>query len=114
MIELHDANGAKIGSNDNWKVDDQTGLSQESAVRATTIPPTDDHESAIVGSFAPRAYTAITAGKGGTVAWVRNQPHSANGTFPPVSNAVQTPGRYDLGHDEELGGHTLQRHVWSH
>ena len=42
--------------------------------------------------------------------WLRTQPHPPNRTFPLPSEASQTP-RYDLGLDEELGGHTLRRHV---
>ena len=62
-LELHDGNGTLMGSNDNWKVNDQTQLSQESQIRATGIPPSDDLESAIVSTLPPGNYTAILAGK---------------------------------------------------
>lgn len=62
-LELHNSQGTKIASNDNWKIDDSGGQSQEAAVRATTIPPTNDRESAILKRLAPGAYTAIVAGK---------------------------------------------------
>ncbi|MDB6147240.1 MAG: repeat protein, partial [Spartobacteria bacterium] len=35
-------------------------------LKATTIPPTNDYDSAIVRSLAPGAYTAVLAGKGAT------------------------------------------------
>ena len=57
-IELHDGNGALIGSNDNWRSD------QESDISATTIPPTDDRESAILRILSPGAYTAVVHGSG--------------------------------------------------
>ena len=41
-LELHDGNGVLIASNDNWRSD------QEAEIIATTIPPTNDLESAIV------------------------------------------------------------------
>ena len=63
------------------------------------------------GSFAKIASTVVTVVLIGTAAWFRNPPQSKDGTFPPASDASQTSGRYDLGRDEELGGHTLQRHV---
>ena len=66
-LELHNGNGAKIASNDNWKIDDQTGQSQEAAVRATTLAPTNDLESALVANLAPGNYTVIIAGKNGGV-----------------------------------------------
>ena len=64
-LELHDGNGALVGSNDNWKINDQTHQSQEAAVRATTIPPSNDLDSAIVATLPAGRYTAIVAGKGG-------------------------------------------------
>lgn len=64
-LELHDGNGGTLATNDNWKVNDQTQQSQESAVRATTIPPTNDLESAIVATLSPGPYTAVVRGKNG-------------------------------------------------
>ena len=62
-LELHDANGVIIASNDNWKVSDLTGQSQETEVRATMLAPANDLESAIVTSLAPGSYTAVVQGK---------------------------------------------------
>jgi hypothetical protein len=61
-LELRDANGALIRSNDNWRTD------QEAEIIATTIPPTNDLESAIVETLPANgaAYTAIVRGAGGT------------------------------------------------
>ena len=62
-LELHDNNGGTVATNDNWKVNDSTQQSQESAVRATTIAPTNDLESAIVATLSPGPYTAVVRGK---------------------------------------------------
>ena len=59
-LDLYDANGMIIASNDNWKD------TQEAEVTATTIPPTNDSESAIVDFLVPGAYTAIVRGVNGT------------------------------------------------
>ncbi len=59
-LELHDGNGAIIATNDNWKSD------QRAEIEATTIPPTDDLESAMVRTLTPGAYTAIVRGKNNT------------------------------------------------
>ena len=40
-LALHDSNGALIVANDNWRT------TQEAEIMATTIPPTNDAESAI-------------------------------------------------------------------
>ena len=65
-LELHNRDGDKIATNDNWKIDDQTQQSQQSAVQATGLAPKDDRESAILITLTPGNYTAILAGKGGT------------------------------------------------
>jgi hypothetical protein len=62
-LELHDSNGGTLATNDNWKINDQTQQSQESAIRATTIPPSNDLESAIVVTLSPGPYTAVVRGK---------------------------------------------------
>ena len=61
-LELRDGNGALIRANDNWRSD------QEAEIIATTIPPTNDLESAIVATLPAggAAYTAIVSGVGGT------------------------------------------------
>jgi uncharacterized repeat protein (TIGR01451 family) len=58
VLELHEPNGTVI-TNNNWKD------TQEAAIEATGIPPTDDLESAIVETLAPGAYTAILSGNNG-------------------------------------------------
>jgi hypothetical protein len=65
IVELHNTDGALVVSNDNWKVNDQTQESQEADVKATTIPPSNDLESAIVARLAPGTYTAVLKGKDG-------------------------------------------------
>jgi len=62
-LELHNANGATMATNDNWKTSDQTQQSQEAELRATGIPPTNDFESAIVATLPAGTYTAIVRGK---------------------------------------------------
>ena len=59
-LELHDANGAIITSNDNWKD------TQQSDIAATGIAPTNDAESAILATTTPGNYTAILRGKNDT------------------------------------------------
>jgi hypothetical protein len=56
-LELFDANGSPLETNDNWKD------SQEASIVATTIAPSDDREAAIVTFLAPGNYTAIVRGK---------------------------------------------------
>jgi uncharacterized protein (DUF1800 family) len=79
-MELHDANGALIKANDNWRTD------QQAEIAASSIAPTDDHEPAIVWTLAPGNYTAIVSGTNNStgVALVEmydlDQPPSADGS----------------------------------
>lgn len=59
-LELFDANGVAITSNDNWRD------TQQAEIEATTIPPSNGFESAIVTSLAPAAYTTVVQGVNGT------------------------------------------------
>lgn len=55
-LELHDANGAILTANDNWKD------AQQQAIAATRIPPSDDRESALLIDLAAGQYTAVVRG----------------------------------------------------
>ena len=55
MLELH-RGSSTIAMNDDWR-------QNQAEVEATSIPPTNDLESAIVATLAPGAYTAILSGK---------------------------------------------------
>ncbi|MEY2510781.1 MAG: hypothetical protein QOE26_1544 [Verrucomicrobiota bacterium] len=59
-LELRDANGVLLASNDNWR------STQQTAIIATGVAPTNDAEAAIVTTFSPGSYTAIVRGANGT------------------------------------------------
>jgi hypothetical protein len=59
-LELHDSFGGLVAGNDNWRD------TQQDELKATTIPPANDYDSAIVKTLLPGAYTAVLAGKGAT------------------------------------------------
>ena len=59
MLDLYDANGAVIKSDDNWRD------TQESLIQSTGLAPTNDAESAVIRSLAPGSYTAVVRGKNG-------------------------------------------------
>jgi hypothetical protein len=60
IIELHDRNGATIGSNDDWKE------TQTAEIQASGLAPADDREAAIIGNFEPGVYTLVLRGKENT------------------------------------------------
>jgi len=102
-LELHQGN-ATLATNDNWKVNDQTGQSQEAEVRATTIPPGNDLESAIVTTLTPGSYTAILAGKNGaTGVGVIEVYDLAQGANSKLAN-ISSRGFVDTGDNIMIGG----------
>jgi phospholipase/lecithinase/hemolysin len=59
VLDLYDANGAVIVSDDDWRD------SQESLIQSSGLSPANDAESAIVRSLEAGSYTAIVRGKDG-------------------------------------------------
>ncbi len=59
QIDLFDANGSKISSNNNWKD------SQQAAIAGSGLAPANDLESAIVADLAAGNYTVIVSGVNG-------------------------------------------------
>jgi hypothetical protein len=65
VIELYKGN-TLVKTNDNWKVDDKIGNSQQQEILNTGLPPTDDRESAIHYFPEPGTYTVVLRGKNNT------------------------------------------------
>jgi hypothetical protein len=64
-LELHDATGALIASNDNWQTTVIGGIitsDQRAEILASGHAPTDGRESAIIADLPPGNYTAIVRG----------------------------------------------------
>jgi hypothetical protein len=102
-LELHQGN-ATLATNDNWKVNDQTGQSQEAEIQATTIPPGNDLESAIVATLSPGSYTAVLAGKnGGTGVGLVEVYDLAQGANSKLAN-ISSRGFVDTGDNVMIGG----------
>ena len=101
-LELHQGN-TTLATNDNWKTR-PNGTSQQAEVEATTIPPTNDFESAIVQTLNPGTYTAILAGKDGRtgVGLVELYDLTA-GTNSKLAN-ISTRGFVDTGNSVVIGG----------
>src|SRR5262249_52184229 len=77
-LELYDATGAIIATNDNW------GDTQETEIQDTNLAPTDALESAILITIPPGSYTAIVRGNRG------------DGSVPPSISGTTLLEIYDL------------------
>ena len=56
LLELHDATGAAIASNDNWR------SAQESEIMGLHLAPASDLESVLIATITPGAYTVVVRG----------------------------------------------------
>lgn len=97
-LQLHDSSGAMIASNDNWRD------TQEAGLKATTIPPTNDYDSAIVRSLNPGAYTAVLGGKGGTTGVALVEIYDLDLTVDSKLANISTRGRVEQGDNVLIGG----------
>ena len=68
-LELHNAAGALVGSNDNWQTTILGGIitgNQVSEIQNSGHAPTAASESAIIANLSPGNYTAIVRGVSNT------------------------------------------------
>ena len=101
-LELHQGS-ATLARNDNWKMRSD-GTSQQGDIEATTIPPANDLESAILVMLNPGAYTAILAGKnGGTGVGLIEVYDLGQGANSKPAN-ISARGFVDTGDNVMIGG----------
>jgi len=101
VLELRAADGTRIAFNNSWR------YSQEAAIIATGIAPSDDHEAAILATLAPGSYTAIVRGRhdmsGVALAEVYDLSESSSGQLANIS----TRGFIDQGEEVMIAGFIL-------
>jgi N-acetylneuraminic acid mutarotase len=101
-LELHQGS-TTVATNDNWKTRPD-GSSQQAEIEATTIPPTNDLESAILATLSPGAYTTILAGKNrGTGVGSVEVYDLAQGANSQLAN-ISARGFVDTGDNVMIGG----------
>lgn len=87
-----------IAANDNWR-DTQPGEIEE-----TTIPPTNELESAIVQTLTPGFYTAVMAGKNGGTGIGVIEAYDLNTAANSKLGNIATRGFVGAGDDVMIGG----------
>lgn len=97
-LELHDATGGLIATNDNWKD------TQETEINAAQLAPIDDLESALLQTLSPGAYTAIVRGlNGGTGVGLAEVYGLDPASAASVVN-ISTRGSVGVGDNVMIGG----------
>jgi Matrixin len=98
QLELRDATGALLASNDNWQES-----AQFSDIIASTIPPADPHEAAIVATLTPGSYTVILSGVNNTTGIALVEGYTLDTNATRAVN-VSTRGRVGIGEEVLIGG----------
>ncbi|MEO8044291.1 MAG: hypothetical protein ABI674_05240 [Spartobacteria bacterium] len=98
VLELHDASGVLIATNDNWKE------TQEAEIMAAQLAPTDDREAAMVQTLSPGAYTAIVNGVGGGTGVGLAEVYDVDQASAARAVNISARGLVGVGDDVMIGG----------
>lgn len=107
FLELHDQTGAIIATNDDWNTTQLGGVivaDQQAAILASTIPPTDPAEAAIVAYLNPGAYTAIVRGANNGTGIGLAEVYDLSQFVPATVANLSTRGFVQTGTNVLIGG----------
>jgi acetyl esterase/lipase len=110
-LELHNAAGALIGSNDNWQTTIIGGTitsDEVSDIRNSGHAPTDANESAIIANLAPGNYTAIVRGLSNTTGIALVEVYDLVPETTSVLANISTRGFVQSGENVMIGGFIVQ------
>jgi len=106
MVELHDATGAIVASNDNWR------SSQQTEITNAGLAPGNDLESALIATINPGAYTVIVKGvnNGTGVGLMEIYDLDPDGSPARLAN-ISTRGNVLTGDNVMIGGFIVRGDV---
>jgi hypothetical protein len=116
-LELHDATGALIVSNDNWMTTIIGGIitiDQVDWIRSSGHAPTDPRESAIIAVLPPGNYTAIVRGVNNTVGVALVEVYDNDLLYPYFQNTsvlgnISTRSFVQTDANVMIGGFIIER-----
>jgi hypothetical protein len=105
MLELFDGNTVSLGTNDNWKIRPD-GTSQQAEIEATTIPPADDREPALVRTLPAgnSGYTAVVRGKNDSIGLAVVEAYDLDAGANSTLANISTRGFVETGNNILIGG----------
>jgi DNA-binding beta-propeller fold protein YncE len=103
-LEVHPMSG-NVTTNDNWKINDATGLSQQAEIEATGLPPGNDLESALVMTLpAGQSGTAIVRGRNGASGFGLVEVYDLDPASPAKLLNISTRGHVGTGDNVMIAG----------
>jgi hypothetical protein len=97
-LELFDGAGESIAFNSNWKDE------QQSEIEASTIPPANEREAAIVRTLSPGNYTAVVRGQGDTTGIGLVEVYDLAGAAAAKLANISSRGFVEAGENVMIGG----------
>ena len=110
-LELHNATGALLGSNDNWQTTIIGGIissNQVSDIQNSGHAPTAASESAIIVNLAPGNYSAIVRGVSNTMGVALVEAYDLSPGTTSILGNISTRGFVQTGESVMIGGFTVQ------
>jgi hypothetical protein len=110
-LELHDASGALIATNDNWQTTQIGGIitaDQVSDIQNSGLAPTQAAESAIIAALQPGSYTAIVRGTNNTTGIALVETYDLDRTVDSKLANISTRGFVQTGDNVMIGGLIVQ------
>jgi hypothetical protein len=110
-LELHNAAGALIGSNDNWQTTILGGIitgNQVSDIQNSDHAPTAASESAIIANLAPGNYTAVVRGVSNTTGVALVEAYDLSPDTTSVLGNISTRSLVQTGENVMIGGFIVQ------
>ena len=110
-LEVHDATGATIATNDDWQTTQVGGLitgDQSAAISASQLAPSNGLESAIIADLAPGSYTAVVRGLGNTVGTGVVDAYDLSAASPAKLANIATRGLIQPGDKLMIAGFIVQ------
>ena len=115
-LELRDASGALLASNDNWRTTQLGGIltsDQSFDILGTGIAPAQDAEPAVLATLNPGAYTGIVRGTNNTTGIALVEVYDLDSVPAATLANISTRGFVQGGNDVMIGGFILQGGVGS-
>ncbi|MBS0657023.1 MAG: DUF1800 family protein [Verrucomicrobia bacterium] len=101
FLQLNDATGAAIATNDNWR---QT---QEADITASGLAPGNDNESALIATLDPGNYTVFLRGADGGTGVGLVEVFDLDQTVTATAINISTRGIVRTGNDVMIGGFVI-------
>ena len=103
ILELHDATGAIVASNDDWR------SSQQTALIAAGLAPGNDRDAALIATLNVGSYTAVVRGVSNAVGVALVEVYDLDGDQAPARLAnISTRGKVQTGDNVMIGGFILR------